>query len=80
MSTQLSIKLSERMLKSAREYAKIHGFDTLQDLIRDLLREKLFEEESLGGIYTYKASEEALGKNWLGKEEDEVWAHLQKEK
>jgi hypothetical protein len=30
-----------------------------------------------GGIYTYKASEEVLGKAWLRKKEDEAWSHLQ---
>lgn len=79
MGTQISIKLSGKMLVTAKNYAKGHGYDNLQDFIRELLREKLFENEGVSGLYTYKASEASLAKNWLRKEEDEAWAHLQKE-
>ncbi|MFT4343596.1 MAG: hypothetical protein ACMXYE_02505 [Candidatus Woesearchaeota archaeon] len=48
-------------------------------VIREILREKLFESEAVSGKLTYSASQESLGKNWLSKEEDEAWAHLQKE-
>lgn len=79
--TQINLKLSDRMFVSAKKYAELYGFDTLQEFIRELLREKLFEKEgeTMGGFFTAKASEEALAKHWLTKEEDEAWAHLQKE-
>ena len=80
MGTQISLKLSERMMSSAKSYAEIYGFGSLQDFIREVLREKLFEEEVFGGKHTYLASEKSLAKNWMKKEEDEAWAHLQKEK
>lgn len=79
MSTQISLKLSDIMLNVARSYAKMRGYSNLQDFIRETLREKLFENESLSGMNTYKAAEHALAKNWLTKEEDEAWAHLQEE-
>lgn len=79
MSTQISLKLADKMIDSAKNYADSHGFDTLQDFIRELLREKLFEDETLSGLQTSMASEEALGKHWLRKEEDRAWAHLQKQ-
>ncbi len=79
MSTQISIKLSDTILSSAKKYAESHGFNTLQDFIREIIREKLFEQEAVGGKYTYLASEQALARNWLVKEEDEAWKHLQKE-
>ncbi len=79
MGTQISIKLSDKMFDSAKDYANIHGFDSLQDFIRETLREKLFEEENLDGRLTYLASEKSLARDWLSKEEDEAWAHLQKE-
>lgn len=45
-----------------------------------IIREKLFEsKEELRGILTSIASEKSLAKNWLRKEEDEAWEHLQKE-
>jgi len=79
MGTQISIKLSDKMLDNAKDYVNQHGYDSLQDFIRETLREKLFEEEELSSKLTYLASEKALAKNWLSKEEDEAWAHLQKE-
>jgi len=36
--------------------------------------------KKFGGKFTYLASEEALAKNWLSKEEDKAWEHLQGEK
>ena len=50
--------------------------------IRELIRERLFEREreSIGGLSTYLASEGSLARNWNSPEEDEAWAHLQKEK
>ena len=79
MSTQISLKLSDKMFVSAKSHAELYGFDTLQDFIREVIREKLFEEESIGGVQTYLASEESLARHWLTKEEDQAWAHLQKE-
>lgn len=81
MGTQISIKFSDEMLKRTKVSAKKAGFDSLQNFIRELLRQKLFEQdfEVIGGIYTYKASEKALARNWLRKGEDEAWKHLQRE-
>jgi len=79
MAAQINLKLSEQILFTAKNYVKIHGFNSLQDFIRETLREKLFEDEVLSGIHTYKASEQSLAKHWLSKEEDEAWEHLQKE-
>lgn len=79
MGTQISLKLSDKMLVTARKYARSYGYENLQDFIREMLREKLFERESVSGLNTYKASEASLAKNWLRKEEDEAWVHLQGE-
>ena len=45
MGTQISLKLSDKIYSSAKVYAETHGFNTLQDFIRELIREKLFERE-----------------------------------
>ena len=81
MGTQISLKLSDKMMSSAKKYAKEKGYDNLQEFIRETIREKLFgnENESFGGLITSKASEKALARNWLSKEEDKAWAHLQEE-
>jgi hypothetical protein len=69
------------MFSSAKDYADVHGFDTLQEFIRELIRERLFERERehFGGLSSYMASEESLARHWLSAEEDEAWDHLQKE-
>ena len=81
MGTQISLKLSERIYSSAKAYSEIHGYDSLQDFIRELIRERLFEGETevFGGFSSYLASEESLARNWLLPEEDEAWSHLQRE-
>ena len=81
MGIQISLKLPEKMFASAKDYAEYHGFGTVQEFIRELIRERLFnrESEALTGVSTSQASEEALGRHWLRPEEDQVWAHLQKE-
>ena len=81
MGTQISLKLSDRIYTSAKVYAETHGFNTLQNFIRELIRERLFERETevFGGFSTYTASEESLARYWLSPEEDKAWAHLQEE-
>ncbi len=44
MNTQINVRLPERMLVSAQTYVEKHGFNTVQDFIKELMREKLFEE------------------------------------
>ena len=79
MSTQISLKLSDKMIATAKKYARSYGYENLQDFIREMLREKLFEREKINALDTYKASEASLARNWLKKEEDEAWKHLQEE-
>ncbi len=50
MNTQVNIRLPDKMLDSARDYAEKHGFGTLQEFIKEVLREKLFEELSVREI------------------------------
>ncbi len=80
MGTQISLKLSEKMYTAAKIYAENHGYDSLQNFIREVLRERLFEDETVDGLSTYLASEGSLARYWLSPEEDEAWSHLQKEK
>ncbi len=80
MSTQISLKLSDKMFETAKEYADEKGYEHVQDFIRELVREKLFEDEKMKGIATYLASEKALAKRWLSNEEEEAWKHLQQYK
>ncbi|MFH0869635.1 MAG: hypothetical protein V1866_01095 [archaeon] len=43
MGEQINVRLSGQMLLSAKDYAKANGFDNVQELIKETLREKLFE-------------------------------------
>ena len=47
MNTQINVRLPEKMLVSAQTYVEKHGFNTVQDLIKELMREKLFEEPAI---------------------------------
>jgi Arc/MetJ-type ribon-helix-helix transcriptional regulator len=80
VSTQINLKLSDKILNAAKKEVEVKGYDNVQDFIRESLREKLFESDEISsGLLTYKASEQALAKNWLSKKEDKAWKHLQKE-
>lgn len=65
----------------SKKIMQIHTGDTVQDLIKELLREKVFEDEPerFGGISTCLAIEGSLARSWLSQEENEAWAHMQKE-
>jgi len=80
MSTEITLQLTDKILLKAKEYAEKKGFDSVQNLIKELLRETLFNDDEISGLYTALASEKTLGKHWLVKEEDEAWEYLQKEK
>jgi len=43
MNQQINIRLSGDMLKKAQVRVKKQGYENLQEFIRELLREKLFE-------------------------------------
>jgi Arc/MetJ-type ribon-helix-helix transcriptional regulator len=47
MNTQINVRLPEKMLVSAQTYVEKHGFNTVQDFIKELMREKLFEEPAI---------------------------------
>lgn len=79
MGTQINLKLSDRLLAAAQTYVDQHGYENLQDFIREAMREKLFEGEAVSGRLTALASEKSLAKRWLTPAEDAAWQHLQKE-
>jgi Arc/MetJ-type ribon-helix-helix transcriptional regulator len=47
MNTQINLRMTENMLKMATSYADKHGYSNVQELVKETLREKLFEEEKL---------------------------------
>jgi hypothetical protein len=47
MNTQINIRLPGKLLTSARSYAEEHGFGTLQDFLKETVREKLFDQAEI---------------------------------
>jgi len=80
MNKQINIRLSEPMLIKANAVSKKQGFENLQEYIKQILREKLFETTEVTNKEItflkklYKISEE---KNLYGTEE-ELFAKLNK--
>lgn len=46
MSTVISIKVSGKMYLSLIEYVQDKGYDSIEDFIKEVLREKLYEEDN----------------------------------
>ncbi len=47
MNTQINLRLPEKLLNSAKSYSKKHGYNNIQEFIKETLREKVFETEEL---------------------------------
>ena len=47
MNTQINLRLPDTLLSTARTYADEHGFGTVQEFIKETVRQKLFEDEGL---------------------------------
>lgn len=47
MSTQINIRMPQKMLSSVKSYSNKHGFGSVQDFIKETIREKLFDEPEL---------------------------------
>jgi len=72
MNTQINLRLPENMLVSAKKYSEKHGYGTIQDFIKETMREKLFEEgiSKKELILVKKLIEVSEKKNLFGSEED----------
>lgn len=44
MNEQINLRLPESLLVTAKRYADKHGFATIQEFIKETLREKLFQD------------------------------------
>ncbi|MDD4878517.1 MAG: hypothetical protein PHO02_05780 [Candidatus Nanoarchaeia archaeon] len=72
MNAQINLRLPENMLVAAKSYAEKHGFGTLQELLKETLREKLFEpslsKQELALVK--QLAETSMKKNLFGTEEE----------
>ena len=46
MNTQINVRMPSKLLASAKVYAEEHGFGTVQEFMKEAVREKLFEDIS----------------------------------
>ena len=73
MNTQINLRLPEKVLTSAASYAEKHGYATIQEFIKETLREKLFEEPKISKAelaLVKKLAEVSEKKNLYGTEEE----------
>jgi len=47
MNKQINLRLPGKLLESANIYAKKNGFSNIQELVKESLREKLFEKPQI---------------------------------
>ena len=78
MHKQINVRLPEQMLAFAQAYSKKHGFGTIQDLIKETLREKLFDEPKLSSqeLKLVRRLAEISEKNNLYGTEEELFKKL----
>lgn len=73
MNTQINLRLPEKLLASAKSYSEEHGFSTIQEFIKEMVREKLFDETEISKKelkLVKKLVEVSEKKNLYGTEEE----------
>ena len=73
MANQINVRLPESLLSASVHYAEKHGFNNVQELIKETLREKLFEQPALSKkelILVKKLAEISSKENLFGTEEE----------
>ncbi len=73
MNTQINLRMSDELLEQSKEYAQKHGFGNVQELIKESLREKIFEKTMITKeelLLVKELAEVTLKKNLFGTEEE----------
>ncbi len=73
MNTQINLRLPEKLLTTANSYAEKNGFSSIQEFIKDVLRERLFEEPKISKAelaLVKRLIEVSEKKNLYGTEEE----------
>ena len=73
MNEQINLRMPKKILGSAKSYAEEHGFGTIQEFIKEIIREKLFDEPEISKeelALVKKLAEVTEKKNLYGTEED----------
>jgi hypothetical protein len=72
-ATQLNVRISDPLLDKATIYAQKHGFSNVQELIKESLREKIFEESLISKeelMLVKKLAQVTEEKNLWGTEQE----------
>ncbi len=73
MNEQINLRLPEKLLMEAGSYAEKYGYGTVQELIKESLREKLFGEKMISKkewLLVQKLVEATEKNNLFGTEEE----------
>lgn len=73
MNTQLNIKINRELLELAEQFAIDNGFLNIQEMIRQMIREKVSEDKD---VFFY-ASMQSFSKEWLSDEDEKAWEKFQ---
>ncbi|MBN1539123.1 MAG: hypothetical protein JW939_03185 [Candidatus Thermoplasmatota archaeon] len=47
MGQQINLRLPDKLFNTAVDYSESHGYSSIQEFIKEVLREKLFEKEDI---------------------------------
>ncbi len=80
MNKQVNLRLPEHLLAKAEKHAQRQGFGTIQEFIKETLREKLFEKPKISKkeLMLVKNLTEVAEKNNLYGTEKELFEKLKK--
>jgi len=78
MNTQINLRLPENLLVAAKSYSKEHGFSTIQEFIKESIREQLFDAPQISKkeFALIKKLIEVSEKNNLYGTEEELFKKL----
>jgi len=81
MNNQINLRLSDKILKSAQSYSEEHGFTTVQEFIKEAIREKLFDEAVINKqeLQLVKKLTQISEENNLYGTEEELFKKLREE-
>jgi len=73
MNTQVNLRMPDDLLEEYQNYAQKHGYGNVQELIKESLREKVFERQEISKeelLLVKKLVEVSRKKNLFGTEEE----------
>ena len=68
---QINFKMPQNLHEMASDYCEQYGYTNIQELLRESLREKIFDDRELNPEYVKKMLEYQKNPEYLGTEESE---------